>query len=413
MLQIFIPKTDMRSIYVYKHIPRMLLTKAVAPLWPEFVWTPLSAARVDSFADTALPGPHWVRVQNLACGICATDLSLLYMKTNPSVAPAALPGVTRFDLGHESVGAVTEVGSSVTRFRVGDRVIMENHFYGANCWNLEIDEPCEKCREGAANLCFNKSDFKYRGTGGGWGDSYVAHETGIYPCPQDLTLDQAVLVEPLGISTHAVLRHPPKTGSKVLVIGMGFIGLGVLMAVKAIHPECEVTVLSRYDFQSQMAEKLGAKNILTEKDGYQGIARAAGGKFYSAPLNKGAIVGGFDIVYDCIGQANTLNDALRWVKAGGKVVMVGTVLSPMKKLDLVTLWYSQLELVGVVAHGHENYNHQEKHTYDWVTEFMQNGTFPIDGLITHRFLYEDYKQAIALASGRKGGPKAIKVIMQA
>jgi L-iditol 2-dehydrogenase len=403
----------MRSIYVEKNIPRILLTKSIAPLWHDFVWTPLSAAGAATFDDVPLPGPRWVRVQNLACGICATDLSLLYLKLNLSVVPAALPGVSRFDLGHESVGLVTEVGSGVTRFRVGDRVIMENHFYGANCLNLELAEPCEKCQAGETNLCFNKSDSKYLGAGGGWGDSYVAHESGIFLCPQELTLDQAVLVEPLGISTHAVLRHTPKTGSKVLIIGMGFIGLGVLMAVKAIHPECEVTVLSRYDFQSQMSEKLGAKNILTEKDGYQGIAKASGGKFYSAPLNKGAIVGGFDIVYDCIGNANTTNDALRWVKAGGKVVMIGALASPMKEVDLVTLWYSQLEFVGIIAHGHENYNKQEKHTYDWVFEFIKQGLYQTDGLITHRFPYQDYKQAIALANGSKGKPKAIKVIMQA
>lgn len=402
----------MRAIYVDKHIPRMLLTKALAPLWPDFVWTPLSTARASYLEDMPLPAPRWIRVKNEACGICATDLSLLYVKADPSIAPAALPGVSRFFLGHEAVGVVTEVGAGVTRFRVGERVIMENHFYGANCLNLELDEPCEKCQAGEANLCFNKSDFKYLGMGGGWGDSYVAHETGVYPCPQDLTLDQAVLVEPIGISTHAVLRHPPKDWSKVLIIGMGMIGLGVLMAIKAIHPECEVTVLARYDFQSQMAEKLGAKNILTGKDGYQGIAKASGGKFYSAPLNKGAIVDGFDIVYDCVGNADTLNDALRWVKAGGKVVLIGSSLNPMKKLDLVPLWYSQLELVGVVAHGHEHFANKEKHTYDWVFEFMRNGSFPTDGLITHRFPYEDYKQAIALANGHKGTPKAIKVIMQ-
>jgi threonine dehydrogenase-like Zn-dependent dehydrogenase len=402
----------MRAIYADKHIPRILLTKAVTPLWSNFVWSPLSHARVGLLDDMPLPGPRWVRVKNEACGICATDLSLLYLKLDFSIAPMALPGTSRFYLGHESAGVVTEVGSGVTRFSIGDRVIMENHFYGANCLNLELDEPCERCRAGEANLCLNKSEFKYLGAGGGWGDSYVAHETGIYSCPQELTLDQAVLVEPLGISTHAVLRHPPKAQSKVLVIGMGFIGLGVLMAVKAIHPECEVTVLSRYDFQSQMAEKLGAKNILTEKDGYQGIAAASGGKFYSALLNKGAIVGGFDIVYDCIGHAKTINNALRWVKAGGKVVLIGSLLSPMRKLDLVTLWYSQLELAGVVAHGHENYDDQEKHTYDWVFEFIKQGLYQTDGLITHRFPYRDYKAAIALANGHKGTPKAIKVIMQ-
>jgi len=83
----------MRAIYVDKHIPRVLLTKAIAPIWGNFVWTPLSAACAGLLDDMPLPGPRWMRVKNEACGICATDLTLLYMKANPSVAPAALPGV--------------------------------------------------------------------------------------------------------------------------------------------------------------------------------------------------------------------------------------------------------------------------------------------------------------------------------
>ncbi len=402
----------MRSIYVDKNIPRVLLTKAIAPLWPDFVWTPLSAARVGSLDDLPLPGPRWVRVRNLACGICATDLSLLYVKADPSVAPAALPGLSRFHLGHEAVSVVTEVGAAVTRFRLGDRVIMDKHFYGANCLNLELDELCEMCAQGETTFCLKKSDYPYSGYGGGFGDGYVTHETGIHPCPAELTLDQALLVEPFGIGTHAVLRHPPARGAKVLIIGAGTISLSVLMAVKTAQPDCEVTVLSRYDFQSQMADKLGAKNILTSKDGYQGMARASGGKFFSAPLNKGIIVGGFDIIYDCVGNSKTLNDCMRWIKAKGKVVLVGSHLMPMTKLDLVPIWYHQVELVGVVAHGQEHHRGEDRHTYDWVLEFIKSGSYQTEGFITHRFPYGDYKQAIALANGHKGKPKAVKVIMQ-
>ena len=401
----------MRAIYVDKHIPRVLLTKAIAPLWQDFIWTPLSAARAGILPDAPLPGPRWIRVRNLACGICATDLSLLYVKADPSVAPAALPGLQRFFLGHEAVSVITEVGAAVTSFRVDDRVIMDKHFYGANCLNLELEQPCEMCAQGETVFCLNKSDYPFLGVGGGFGDSYVTHETGLYRCPPDLTLDQALLVEPIGIATHAVLRHPPKQGTNILIIGAGTIGLAVLMAVKAAQPDGEVTILSRYDFQSEMAERLGGKHVLRGDD-YRGIAQASGGKFFSAPLNKGIVVGGFDIIYDCVGNSKTLNDSLRWIKAKGKVVLVGSHLMPMPKMDLVPIWYHQIELVGVIGHGEEHHHGKHKHTYDWVIEFMKEGLYPIEGFITNRFSYEDYKQAIALANGHKGKPKAIKVIME-
>jgi threonine dehydrogenase-like Zn-dependent dehydrogenase len=403
---------SMRAIYFDKHIPRILLTKTMTPLWEGFVWTPLSASHASSVDDLPLPGPRWLRVKNLACGICPTDLSILFSKGNPSVAPVALPGLQRIYLGHEAVSVVTETGPAVTRFGVGDRVIMENHFYGANCLNLELEQPCEMCAQGDTNFCLHKSDYPYLGVGGGFGDGYVAHETGVRFCPPELTFDQAVLVEPFGIGTHAVLRHPPGEGAKVLIVGAGMIGLSVLMAVRAVQPACEVTVLSRHDFQSQMAERLGAKNILNPRDDYRSIAKASGGKFFSAPLNRGIVVGGFDMIYDCVGNSNTLNDCLRWVKAKGKVVLIGSSLYPMADLDLVPIWYHQIELVGVIAHGIEHFAAEEKHSYEWVFEFMKRGLYPTDGFITHRFPYEDYKQAISVANGHKGAAKAIKVIMQ-
>jgi len=58
---------------------------------------------------------------------------------------------------------ITEVGSGVTRLKVGDRVIMDKHFYGTNCLNLELDEPCEMCAQDETNFCLYKSDYPYLG----------------------------------------------------------------------------------------------------------------------------------------------------------------------------------------------------------------------------------------------------------
>jgi threonine dehydrogenase-like Zn-dependent dehydrogenase len=86
-----------------------------------------------------------------------------------------------------------------------------------------------------------------------------------------------------------------------------------------------------------MAEKLGAKHILNDKANYQDIARITGGQFFSAPLNKGIVTGGFDIVYDCVATPQTTTDALRWTRANGTVVMVGLHLNPCKSGSVVGL----------------------------------------------------------------------------
>ncbi|PWB74974.1 MAG: hypothetical protein C3F07_06575 [Anaerolineales bacterium] len=401
----------MRAIYVDKHIPRVLLTKAIAPLWKDFVWTPLSAARAGSLGEVPLPGPRWIRVRNESCGICASDLSLLFVKADPSVAPAALPGLSRFYLGHETVSVVTEIGPGVTRFRVGDRVLMDTHFAGANCETLEIEPKCRHCAEEDYHFCTNKSEAGQRGIGGGFGDTIVTHESAMYPAPAHLTQDQAALSEPISIAVHGVLKHPPKPGEKVLVIGAGIIGLLTTMVIKAFIPEAEVTTLARYPHQQEMAERLGADHILKGED-YSAVAKLASGKFFSAPLNKGLVVGGFDLIYDCVANPQTTNTSLRWVRAGGTVVMVGSHMAPMPKIDLTPIWYHKVTLVGTYGHGMNEWNGDRKHTYEWVFDGFEKGLLNIDGLITHRFPFEEYKHAVALANGHKGKPKAIKVMMQ-
>ncbi len=400
----------MRTIYVEKHIPRMLLTKALASRWPDFVWTPLSAARVADLPDPPLPGPRWIRVRNLACGICASDLSLLFVHADPAVAPAALPATQRFYLGHETVSVVTEVGPGVTRVRPGDRVIMDTHFSGANCLTLEREPLCRLCAQEEYHFCLRKSEPGPRGVGGGFGDGYVTHETAVHPCPPELSLDQAVLVEPISVAVHAVMRYPPRPGEKVLVIGAGIIGLLTVMALRALVPDVEIAVIARYPHQQEMAERLGADHILPRGD-YKAIARLTGGTFYTAPMNRGLVVGGFDRIYDCVANPRTTNDALRWVRANGVVVMIGAHMAPMPKVDLTPVWYHQVELVGVYAHGMDAWQGQRRHTYDWVYTLFAQGKLPIDGLITHRFPLEDYREAIRVATDKRAA-RSIKVIFQ-
>lgn len=401
----------MRAIYVDRKLPRMAAVKALRGVWPGVCWSPLSPATVTHLPDPPLPGPRWIRVKNHRCGVCATDVSLLLVRVDPSVGPAALPAYNRFFLGHEVVGTVVEVGSGAARVKPGERVIMDTRFHGANCLSQEIEPPCRFCARGERNLCENvAANVGPRGVGGGWGDGYTAHETEVYPIPDDISDDVATLVEPMAVGVHAVLRRPPNPGDKVLVLGVGIIGLLTLQAARAACPDCYLTALAKYAHQAEAARRLGADEVIMGSDGYAAVARATGAKHYTAWMNKGMLLGGFDVIYDCVGSGATIEDSLRWARAGGAVVLVGIDLERVK-LDLNSIWYQEVDLIGSKGHGMDEWRGERRHSYDWVLRWIREGKLTGDGLITHRFRFEDYRRAVA-ASLDKRGAKSIKVIFE-
>jgi threonine dehydrogenase-like Zn-dependent dehydrogenase len=397
-----------RAIYVDKDIPRALLVKALKPIWPGVVFTLLSPARFADMPEPDLPDPRWLRVQNRQCGMCASDLSLLFIDADPSIGPVALPGHQRLYLGHEVLGIVSEVGPQVSRFRVGDRVIMDTRFQGATCLSQEIDPPCRHCAEGNTTRCENASlGMGPRGSGGGWGDGFTAHQTEVYRVPDDLTDDQAMMVEPISTGLRAALLRTPGPGQRALVVGSGIMGLNTLQCVRAVSPDACVSVVARHPHQAAMARRLGADEVVLGEDGYQATARITGAKLYEGMFGNRMLLGGFDVIYDCVGSAKSLHNSLRWVRAGGSVVVVGVKLAPLK-LDLTPLWYQEVNLVGVYAHGVEPWNGGTEHTYDAVIDLMRQGKLTVEGLITHRFPLSQWRQAVTTALDKRNG--SIKVV---
>jgi threonine dehydrogenase-like Zn-dependent dehydrogenase len=398
---------EMRTIYVDKNLPRMFMVQMLRSVWPGVIWSPFSPVHVVDMQTPQLPGPKWLRLRNIQCGLCATDLSLLFVDADPATAPAALPGNARFYLGHEVVSEVVEVGAQVTRFKVGDRVVMESRFAGPNCHSQEIDPPCIYCAQGQTRLCENASlGLGAVGVGGGWGDGYTAHEAEVWPVPLEMSTDQASLIEPNSVALHSVLRKPPLAGDHVLVIGAGIIGLLIVQMAKIVEPDCHVTAIARYPHQAEMARKLGADEVLTGSELYPELAEITQAKYYRSPMNRGMLLGGFEVVYDCVGKKTTVSDGLRWARAGGTVVLVGVDLSTMK-VDLNPVWYQEVDLIGSHTFGMENWHGRRVHTFDLVIRMFEEEAIRYAGLITHRFPFEQYKKAVAAAMDKRSG--SIKV----
>ncbi|MGD9147199.1 MAG: zinc-binding dehydrogenase, partial [Anaerolineae bacterium] len=245
--------------------------------------------------------------------------------------------------------------------------------------------------------------------GGGWGDSYVAHETEVYKIPAGLTDDQAVLTEPASVALRAVLRARPGPGQRVLVIGCGIIGLLTVRLTRIVEPQAHITAMARYPHQVDMARRLGADDVLAGGDQFAEVARLTGGQLHTGALGNQMLLGGYDVIYDIVGSGRTIKDGLRWARAGATVVVVG--ISPkLVKTDLSPIWHQEVTLTGTVVHGIEQWQGQPVHGYDLVMRWMREGILLTDGLITHRFPLADYKEAVATATDKRTG--AIKVLFQ-
>jgi threonine dehydrogenase-like Zn-dependent dehydrogenase len=397
----------MRTIYLDKDIPKALLVRALRPVWPGVVYSSLSPTRFVEVPDPPLPGPRWVRVRNRLCGICASDLSILLVEADPRVAPVALPGTDRIYLGHEVVGEVTEAGPGVSALGVGDRVIL--NALGPNCLNQEIDPPCRHCREGNVGLCENASLGRGGDTvGGGWSDGMVAHETSVYRVPDELDDEAAAMIEPLSVSVHAALHRLPEAGERALVVGCGTIGLGVIEALRAMAPESAITAMARYPQQEAMASRLGAHGLIVHEESYAEVARLTCGKLYEGALGSRTILGGYDVVYDCVGTGRTVQDSLRWARAGGTVVLVGMSLKRMQ-VDLTPAWYQEVALIGTYSHGMETRGGRRLSTYDLIVEALREGTMTTEGFVTHRYPLARWREAARTAADKRSG--AIKVML--
>ena len=397
----------MRTILVEKKMAKMALVKALRGIWPGVVFSPLSPTRMANLPEVPLPGPRWVRVRNRLSGICGSDLHLLCVKADLGVSAAALPGTDRIYLGHEAVGEVAEVGAGVTRLKLGDRVIMDSE--APNCLTQEIEPPCRHCREGNHLLCENTSVGQGAlGVGGGWGDSFTAHESGLYRVPDSLDDEAALMIEPLSVGVRTVLRRLPQPGEHALVVGSSTIGLGVVMALRALSPGCHIAAMARYPQQVEMARELGADEVVSREDPYRAVARITQSKLYTGMLNNRMLLGGFDVVYDCVGSSKTVTDSLRWARAGGTVVLAGTNFEPMR-VDLMPVYYQEVDLLGLYGHGMETVGVTRQSTYDLTRDLLLEGRLTIEGLITHRFPLARWQTAVRTAMDKRSG--AIKVVL--
>jgi 2-desacetyl-2-hydroxyethyl bacteriochlorophyllide A dehydrogenase len=285
-----------------------------------------------------------VRVKVVAAGICGSDLHL---------GALGFPAVT---IGHEIAG-VLEDGTAVAIEPV------------AACG------VCDGCSAGQEQLCREVLARIYGlALDGGMADEILVAPRCLTALPEAIEPADASIVEPLAIAVHGFNRAGIASGERVLVVGGGAIGLSALAVAR--HRGVAADLAARHRHQIGAGEALGAG---------------------TEPADD------YDVVIDAAGTQSSIEEALRRLRPGGRVLLLGSWWSPVQLGTELAL--KEVTLLPSTLYGH---SHGAREFADAV-DVLAAGPDIAAVMITHRFALDEAVEAFRVAADRASG--AIKVVL--
>jgi L-iditol 2-dehydrogenase len=316
-------------------------------------------------------GPGEMLVQVKACGLCGSDLMEWYAD---SKAPTVL--------GHEPVGFVSQLGSGVKGFALGDRVFVHHH---VPCF------VCHYCRRGNYSCC---ETFKQKGIYPGGFAEYIRVasinvQRDVLHLPEGLGFEEATLIEPTACAIRGLERTGIQAGDTVLIIGMGVSGL-LFAQLSPSWGASQVIVADLVEYRLQKAREMGVQAAINASEEDLGPAVRS--------LTDGV---GADLVVVTAGNQRVMEQALELASKGGAVLLYaplppgGTI-----PVDVNDLLFSEKTLVTTYSCGPDDTR--------IALDLIRSGRVRTKGLITHRFGLDEVGEAVQLA-GEAG--ESLKVVV--
>ncbi|MFJ7748796.1 zinc-dependent alcohol dehydrogenase family protein [Arthrobacter sp. NPDC097144] len=333
--------------------------------------------------DPTIQEPRDAIVKIDSTTICGTDLHIL-----KGDVPAVTPGRI---LGHEGVGTITEIGSGVSNFKVGDKVIL-------SC--VSADGSCIFCRDGLYSHCLGEEGS----AGIGWIFGHLIDgtqaeyvrapyaDTSLYLLPESVSDEHGVLLSdifPTGFEM-GVQYGQTKPGDVVAVVGAGPVGLAVIATAK-LYGAAKIIAVDLDANRVEQARKFGATHGVNSGDAdwrEQIMAQTDGW--------------GVDVAVEAVGIPATFEMCTNIVRPGGNVANVGVHGKPVS-LELDRLWIENID----ISMGLVNTN-----TLPMLLKLVAEGKLPAEEFISHRYPLGDIIQAYDTFS-RAAETNALKVILQA
>lgn len=318
-----------------------------------------------------LPRPDEVLVRVKAAGICGSDIPRIY-QTGTYHFPT-IPG-------HEFAGIVEETGENVSQDWRGKRVGV---FPLLPCYH------CRPCLSGQYEMCRN---YGYLGSrqDGGFAEYAAVPERNLIALPKGVSYEEAAMLEPMAVAVHAIRRAKVSTSDRIVVWGLGTIGLFVLMfLIESGHKN--LFAVGNKEFQRRMAMKMG----LPEEAYCDSKTKMADRGLLEQTDQMGA-----DVFFECVGKNETVRQALNLTAPAGKVMMVGNPASDIE-IPKTVYWKILRRQLTVMGTWNSSFRQERQDDWHYVLERLKDGRIMPGELISHRFAMDKLAEGLELMRDKR------------
>jgi L-iditol 2-dehydrogenase len=320
-------------------------------------------------------GPDDIIIKTEACGICAGDVKCYHKaamfwgdETQPSwVDPPFIPG-------HEFFGRVVEIGGNVTEYQLNDRIIADQI------------SPCGKCRfckDGHYWMCQPHGMYGFQAENNGGMAEYVKyHKTAVISrVPEEMSVEEALLIEPYGCSKHAVDRATITNEDVVVISGAGTLGLGMITYARMKNPK-KLIVLDMKNERLEKAKEFGADLVLNPSE-VDAVAEITA-------LTEGY---GCDVYIEATGHPSSVIQGLQAIRKLGRFVEF-SVFGSATTVDWSIIGdRKELDILGA---------HLSPYAFPFVIENMVKGNLKTNGVVTRYLPIEEWEKGFEYATGNEG-----------
>ena len=304
------------------------------------------------------PGPNEVFIQNMACGVCGTDVHIYHGEAGSAdVTPPVV-------LGHEYSGIVKAVGSAVTAVKEGDAVTVDPNIYCGKCYH---------CRKGHKQLCDAMEAIGVT-RNGGFAEYSMVPETQVFRMDPKIGFQAMAMAEPLACCIHGIEQLNIQSGDAVTVIGGGAIGLLMVQLAK-LRGAGTVILSEPVEIRRKIGLTLGADLAI---DPLSDDPAARIREYLGRP--------GADVVIECVGKTSATQQAFEVTNRGARILLFSVPTVDAKfSLPLFDVYKKELKIFGSFVNPD---------THEDAVQLLNSGRILTAPLITHTFPLEKLEDAI-------------------